>query len=164
MTDEIAFVSSGGAPIPRLAAHRASLLQYRKHPAWAFRDPTTCALEPIYAVHYNAHAAHAMGVALQYDVGFERQAWQMHLLTDWMGDDAWLKRCSAQYRSFVYLSDVVRLGGEVTARYVDDHGEAVVDVRTRTTNQRGQDVMPGTATIALPTRAGVSPVGARRRT
>ena len=161
MTDEIAFVSSGGAPIPRLAAHRASLLQYRKHPAWAFRDPTTSALEPIYAVHYNAHAAQAMGVAMQYDVGFQRQAWQMHLLTDWMGDEGWLKHCSAQYRSFVYLSDVVRLGGEVTAKYVDSDGEAVVDIRTHATNQRGADVMPGVATVALPTRAGGSPVRAR---
>ena len=162
MTDEIAFVSAGGAPIPRLAAHRASLLQYRTHPAWAFRDPTTSAWEPIYAVHYNNHAARAMGVAMQYDVGFQRQCWQMLLLTDWMGDDAWLTRCSAQYRSFVYLSDVVRLGGEITAKHESD-GEAVVDIRTWATNQRGQDVMPGTATIALPTRAGASPVAARRR-
>lgn len=162
MTDEIAFVSAGGAPIPRLAAHRASLLQYRSHPAWAFRDPATSAWEPIYAVHYNAHAARAMGVAMQYDVGFQRQCWQMHLLTDWMGDDAWLIRCLAQYRSFVYLSDVVELGGEVTDKSEMD-GEAVVGVRTWALNQRGQDVMPGTATIALPTRAGASPVAERRR-
>jgi acyl dehydratase len=161
MTDEVAFVASGGAPIPRLAAHRASLHQYRAHPAWAFRDPTTSALEPIYAVHYNAHAAHAMGVAMQYDVGFQRQCWQIHLLTDWMGDDGWVKRASAQYRSFVYLSDVVRLGGEVTARYIDDDGEAVVDIATNAGNQRGQDVMPGTATVALPRRNESTPVERR---
>ncbi|MEY4371702.1 MAG: hypothetical protein RL219_471 [Actinomycetota bacterium] len=162
MTDEIAFVSSGGAPIPRLAAHRASLEQYSKHPAWAFRDPTTSALEPIYAVHYNQHAARAMGVAMQYDVGFQRQCWHVHLLTDWIGDDGWVKRASAQYRSFVYLSDVVRLGGHVTAKYIDDEGEAVVDIATTAMNQRGQDVMPGTATVALPKRnAGETPVTRR---
>ena len=162
VTDEVAFVSAGGAPIPRLAAHRAALDQYRRHPAWAFRDPTTSALEPIYAVHYNAHAAHAMGVAMQYDVGFQRQCWHVHLLTDWMGDDGWVKRASAQYRSFVYLSDVVRLGGEVTGRSIDDDGEAVVDVRTHAFNQRGQDVMPGRATVALPRRAdGDTPVTRR---
>jgi acyl dehydratase len=161
MTDEIAFVASGGAPIPRLAAHRASLLQYRKQPAWAFRDPTTSALEPIYAVHYNAHAAQAMGVAMQYDVGFQRQCWHIHLLTDWMGDDGWVKQASAQYRSFVYLSDVIRLGGEVVAKYIDYDGEAVVDVITDAMNQRGQNVMPGRATIALRSRAGDSPVTRR---
>jgi acyl dehydratase len=164
MTDEVAFVSAGGAPIPRLAAHRAALRQYDAHPAWAFRDPTTSALEPIYAVHYNLHAARAMGVAMQYDVGFQRQCWQVHLLTDWAGDDGWVKRSAAQYRSFVYHSDVVRVGGEVTAKYVDDSGEAVVDVRTYAINQRGQDVMPGTATVALPRRDGTPPPVDRRRT
>lgn len=162
MTDEVAFVSAGGAPIPRLAAHRASLQQYRQHPAWAFRDPTTSALEPIYAVHYNAHAAHAMGVAMQYDVGFQRQCWHIHLLTDWMGDDGWVKEASAQYRSFVYLSDVVRLGGEVTDRYVDDDGEAVVAISTSARNQRGQDVMPGTAVVALPRRGDAATPVTRR--
>lgn len=158
MTDEIAFVSAGGAPIPRLAAHRASLEQYSKHPAWAFRDPTTNALEPIYAVHYNAHAARAMGVSMQYDVGFQRQCWQVHLLTDWMGDLGWVKQCASQYRSFVYLSDVVRLQGEVVGKRIDEDGEAVVDLKTRAVNQRGQDVMPGTATVALPKRGEPSPV------
>ncbi len=160
-TDEVAFVTAGGAPIPRVAAHRASLAEYRRHPAWAFRDPSTSALEPIYAVHYNQHAAQAMGVPMQYDVGFQRQCWHIHLLTDWMGDDAWVKSASAEYRSFVYLSDVIRLGGEVTRKYVDIDGESVVDVRTHALNQRGDDVMPGKATIALPTRDGASPV--RRR-
>ncbi len=51
MTDEIAFVAGGGTPIPRLKAHAAALHDYRAHPAWAFRDPTSNALEPIYSVH-----------------------------------------------------------------------------------------------------------------
>ena len=44
LTDEIAFVASGAAPIPRLAAHGVALRRYRKHPRWAYRDPTTHAL------------------------------------------------------------------------------------------------------------------------
>jgi hypothetical protein len=51
LTDEIAFLIGGGAPIPRLMAHGLSLRFYRRHPQWAFRDPTSCGLEPIYAVH-----------------------------------------------------------------------------------------------------------------
>jgi len=161
-TDEIAFVAAGGAPIPRLAAHRASLQAYRTHPAWAFRDPDTMALEPIYAVHYNRHAARAMGVAMQYDVGFQRQCWHIHLLTDWMGDDGWVVSADAQYRSFVFLSDVIRLGGRVVAKRTSDDGEALVDVETWAHNQRGQDVMPGKATIALPSRElGTQPVARR---
>ena len=162
VTDEIAFVAAGGAPIPRLVAHGVALRLYRRQPAWAFRDPSTGALEPIYAVHYNHQAARAMGVISAYDVGFQRQCWHTHLLTDWMSDHGWVKRSYASYRGFVYLGDVVRLGGRVTDKYIDADGEHIVDVETWARNQRGEDVMPGTATIALPDRAGTTePVTAR---
>ncbi|MFN2538763.1 MAG: MaoC family dehydratase N-terminal domain-containing protein [Mycobacteriales bacterium] len=153
LTDEVAFIAGGGTPIPRLKAHAASLHDYAAHPAWSFRDPVTMAQEPIYAVHYNEHAANAMGVAFQYDVGFQRQCWQTQLMTHWCGDDGWVKSLTAEYRGFVYLSDVIALGGEVTGKEVDDNGEHVVHVRTWARNQRGGDVMPGTAVVALPTRS-----------
>ena len=162
-TDEVAFVAAGGAPIRRLAAHRSALLEYRRHPEWCFRDPATNALEPIYSVHYNKQAAQQMGVAMQYDVGFQRQCWQIHLLCDWMGDDGWIKEASSQYRAFVYLSDVIRLSGQVAEKYVDGHGEHVVKVQTSAYNQRGENVMPGSAVIALPSRSStVTPVSLRR--
>lgn len=161
MTDEVAYVAAGGPPIPRVSANAASLRQYQKHPAWAFRDPETMALEPIYAVHYNRSAAKAMGVALQYDVGFQRQCWHIHLLTNWVGDHGWVRSAAAEYRSFVYHADVVRMGGEVTRKYITDDGEHVVDVVTWARNQRGQDVMPGRATLALPTASEASPVERR---
>ncbi|MCZ0945051.1 MAG: MaoC family dehydratase N-terminal domain-containing protein [Gammaproteobacteria bacterium] len=151
-TDEVAFVSGGGAPIPRLKANGVALRDYQKHPAWAFRDPDSSALEPIYAVHYNKHAAVAMGVPLQYDVGFQRQCWHINLITHWMGDNGWCKSASAQYRSFVYHGDVIVMGGKVEKRYIDDDGEHCVDVSTWARNQRGQNVMPGSGTIVLPSK------------
>jgi acyl dehydratase len=153
MTDEIAFLIGGGAPIPRLAAHGARLRQYQEHPAWFFRDPSTHALEPIFSVHYNKEAAYAQGgLPMQYDVGFQRHCWQIHLLTNWMGDDGWLKRSFAEYRKFVYYSDVVWVKGRVTQKYVDKDDEYCVDIKTSAVNQRGEEVMPGEATIALPSR------------
>jgi hypothetical protein len=165
LTDEVAFIAGGGTPIPRLKAHAAALHDYAGHPAWAFRDPVTGAQEPIYAVHYNQAAANAMGVAFQYDVGFQRQCWQIHLLTHWCGDSGWVKHLSAQYRGFVYLSDTVDLGGVVTSKSVDSAGEHVVEITTHARNQRGDDIMPGSAVVALPSRDGtVSPVATRTRT
>jgi hypothetical protein len=139
------------------------LVDYAAHPAWSFRDPVTGAQEPIYAVHYNQAAANAMGVAYQYDVGFQRQCWQIQLMTHWVGDAGWVKHLDSQYRGFVYLSDVVTLGGEVTGKEVDADGEHVVHVRTFARNQRGDDVMPGTATVVLPRKEGPSPVARRAR-
>ncbi|OBH08867.1 acyl dehydratase [Mycobacterium sp. E1747] len=163
LTDEVAFIAGGGTPIPRLKAHAAALVDYRAHPAWSFRDPVMGSSEPIYAVHYNKAAANAMGVAFQYDVGFQRQCWHIQLLTHWCGDSGWICDSNAEYRGFVYLSDVVVLGGKVTGKSIGDDGEHLVELTTFARNQRGVDVMPGTATIALPTRSGPSPVARRAR-
>jgi acyl dehydratase len=152
LTDIIAFICGGGPPIPRVTAHGVQLSKYRKHPAWAFRDPNTHALEPVFAVHYNQAAAKQQGLPYPYDVGVQRHCWQMESLTDWMGDDGWLKRSYAEYRGFVYLSDVVWLKGKVTKKYFDENDEPCVDIETSGTNQRGDNVMPGMGTVILPSR------------
>ena len=153
LTDEIAFVASGAAPIPRLAAHGVALRRYRRHPRWAYRDPTTHALEPVYSVHYNDYAAKLQGAQAAYDVGIQRTCWQIHSLTNWMGDAGRLKVANSQYRSHVYLSDVVCLGGEITAKSIDEDGDHVVEITTWAQNQRDQNVMPGIAVVALPHRS-----------
>lgn len=160
LTDMIAFCV-GAAPV-QLLAHRAALRLYERHPAWAFRDPATHALEPIYGVHYNKTAANNAGLPYPYDVGTQRQCWLIHLLTDWMGDDGWIKRNYAEYRQFVYHSDVVWLQGKVTKKYVDENGECCVDIETSAINQRGQNTAPGESTIILPSREkGSSPLDRR---
>jgi acyl dehydratase len=152
LTDEIAFVAAGAAPIPRLAAHGVALRRYHHHPRWAYRDPATHALEPVYSVHYNDYAARLQGAQAAYDVGIQRTCWQIHSLTNWMGDTGRLKAADSQYRAHVYLSDVVRLGGRVVAKEIDQDGDRVVHLTTWAHNQRGKDVMPGAATIALQAR------------
>jgi acyl dehydratase len=153
LTDEIAFIASGAAPIPRISAHGVALRRYRRHPRWAFRDPLTHALEPVYSVHYSDYAAKLQGAQAAYDVGIQRTCWQIHSLTNWMGDTGVLKSITGQYRFHVYLSDVVRLGGRVDGKEIDADGNHVVQLTTWARNQRGQETMPGAAIIALPTRA-----------
>jgi acyl dehydratase len=150
-TDMVAFFVGGGSPV-KLEAHSVALKQYREKPNWAFRDPQTSALEPIFAVHYNRSASQAMGLPYPYDVGTQRQCWQIQFLTHWMGDDGWLKRCRAEYRKFVFLSDVLWFKGKVEKKYIDEDGEPCVDVSTSVSNQRGEEVMPGDATVVLPSR------------
>ncbi len=151
MTDNIAFIIGGGAPV-KLEAHQVALQKYKKHPAWFFRDPNTYALEPIFAVHYNKEAALAMGLPYPYDVGTQRHSWQIQFLTNWIGDEGWLKRSRAEYRRFVYLSDVVRITGKVVKKYIDENGEHCVDIETHGINQRGEETMPGMATVILPSK------------
>ena len=164
VTDEIAYVIGGGVPIPRLQAHGVALRSYQKHPAWAFRDPNTAALEPIFAVHYNRAAANAMGLPHSYDVGVQRHCWGVQLITNWMGDDGWLKRSYTEYNKFVYLSDVVWIKGKVTEKFVDAEGDCCVCIERSAINQRHENVMPGYAIVALPSRQNnFSPLNKRLR-
>lgn len=148
LTDVIAFTAGYGGI--HLKAHRAALLEYRKHPAWSFRDPDTYSLEPISGIHYNLHAAVAAGLPYPYVLGMEMNSWVINLLTNWMGDEAWLKQCYCEYRHFVYLSDVVWLKGKITKKYIDSDQEHCVDIEITGFNQRGEDTSPGKATIILP--------------
>jgi hypothetical protein len=59
LTDMIAYCV-GAAPV-QIAAHGVQLRLYRKHPAWAFRDPVLGSWEPVYGVHYLASAAKGVG-------------------------------------------------------------------------------------------------------
>ncbi|HEX7475462.1 MAG TPA: MaoC family dehydratase N-terminal domain-containing protein, partial [Dehalococcoidales bacterium] len=152
VTDEVAFMIGGAVPIPRVQAHGVALRSYEKHPAWAFRDPNTSALEPIFAVHYNKAAANAMGLPLSYDVGLQRHCWGIHLVTNWMGDNAWLKKSYTEYRKFVYLSDVVRLKGRISKKYIDDAGEHCVHIERSAINERDENVMPGYSIVVLPSK------------
>jgi len=108
--------------------------------------------EPIYGVHYSVAAAKAVGARYAYDIGVQRHCWLVNLLTHWMGDEGWLKSCNAQYRRFVYHSDVVWFRGKVTKKYVDDNGEYCVGIETHGINQRGEDTIPGHSTVILPSR------------
>lgn len=162
LTDELAYVAAGAAPIPRIAAHGAALRKYKNQPNWAFRDPTTHAWEPLYSVHYNHYAARQMGALAPYDVGPQRISWQVNMLTNWAGDFSFVKRIEDRFRGFVYFSDVVRLGGRIASKYVDDDGDSVVAVETWAENQRGLNVMPGSAVVALPARKGKDPLDGRR--
>lgn len=151
LTDMVSAVVAGLAPA-RLNAHEEALVQHEKKPDWFFRDPSTSAWEPIFAVHYSIDGAKAMGLPYPYDIGIQRHCWLVQLLTNWMGDDGWLKRCYAEYRNFVFLSDVVWIKGKIVEKFIDDEGEYCVRIKTNAINQRGVDVMPGESVISLPAK------------
>ena len=150
LTDMIAYCI-GANPVG-IKAFRASLKIYKQHPRWCFRDPNTYALEPIYAVHYNKAAANAAGLPYPYDVGAQRQCYLIQMITDWMGNDGWLKRNYAEYRRFFYLSDVLWFRGKVVDKFIDEDGEPCVGIETHAVNQRGEDTMPGYSIVALPSK------------
>jgi acyl dehydratase len=163
LSDEFAFMAaglagSGGMP----PANGAALRMYRAHPNWGFRDQNTYALEPIAGVHWNYEAAKFAGLPYPYDVGIQRNSWVLQFLTDYIGDEGWIKSCHAEYRFFFYFSDVIWFRGKITDKYKDDQGEYCLDLEITAFNQRGENTTPGNATIILPSKeAKTFPLGTR---
>lgn len=159
LTDMIAWYT-GSSPVYQ-PAHELALKWYRRHPMWAYRNPAIGVLEPSVRVHEDVATAQAAGLPAPYDVGIQRHQWLFHLLTNWAGDAGFVKRCRAEYRAFNFYGDVQWISGEVIAKRMDEDGDHVVDLRLWARNQRQQVTMPGTAVVALSTRAGRSPVRER---
>lgn len=104
-------------------------------------------------VHWDQAAAAAVGQPGCYDYGFMRTNWMVHLITNWMGDDAWLWQLSFSVGKFNYVGDVHFVSG--TVREVDSRTHRVtVDVQLR--NQRGDTTAQGSAVVLLPPSAGQS--------
>lgn len=84
-------------------------------------------------------------------MGQHRMSQYPILLTNWMGDDGFLWRYSNQLRSLVFVGDTVWHTGDVVSKRIDGD-RRVVEVSTTGTNQRGEVVSRGTASVLLPSR------------
>ena len=153
MTDMIAFVSGtfGGRLAGRGGAHGIGLRYRRHHPAWSYADPETGVVDKPEMVHAAETLAQDIGIPLAYDYGAQRPCWLGHLLTNWMGDDGFLKRLRVEIRGFNMLGDTTWCRGRVIDKRVqgDEH---LVDLEVWAENQRRQITAPGQATVVLPSR------------
>jgi hypothetical protein len=80
-----------------------------------------------------------------------RTNWMIHLVTNWMGDDAWLWKVSAAVRKFNYLGDAHVISGIV--REVD-RAENSVTIDVSGVNQRGQTTCDARMVVILPPPGG----------
>ena len=102
-------------------------------------------------VHWDHERATELGLPTSYDYGQMRTSWLIHLVTNWMGDDAWLWKLDCQSRAFNFMGDTTICSGEVTDKRIDG-SHHVVELKLAGTNQRGEITAPGTAIVILPTR------------
>jgi acyl dehydratase len=150
MCDLIAWVSATSMFFTNSTQCTQRLLE--RHPGLGMLHPDSNAVELIPIVHWDKKAAVTTGLPGAYDLGAQRSAWWHHSLTNWAGDDGWVKVNDCQYRGFVYMGDALWFKAKVVNKYVDQDGDHCVDIESHTINQRSQDVMPGMSTIALPSR------------
>lgn len=86
-----------------------------------------------------------------YDYGPERISWLGHLVTDWMGDEGFLKRLNVQVRRHNIIGDLTICQGDVTRTW-QDGGENLVELAARCRNQNDEETAVGTAVVALRSR------------
>lgn len=124
--------------------------QRRKMPAFYVPDKYGVP-DVVQRVHWDHDRAQDLGLPTSYDYGQMRTSWLIHLVTNWMGDDAWLWKLSCQSRAFNFMGDTTICTGKVVAKEIEDD-RACVHLELASTNQRGEDTAPGTAVVLLPSR------------
>jgi acyl dehydratase len=102
-------------------------------------------------VHWEEEFARMVGVPGAYDYGPERCSWLTHHLTNWMGDDGFLRRAACKIRRHNPAGDLLVLKAKVTAKRVED-GRHLVDIAQEARNQDGELSAEGEATVELPSR------------
>jgi acyl dehydratase len=123
-----------------------------KHPGHFFRNPEAGGgVEYTGIGHHRESIAKEVGVPGTYDYGPQRSAWMCSLVTNWMGDHAFIKRVRTEMRRFNIVGDTTFCKGKVVRKYVKDNA-ALVDIEIAAENQRGEVTTPGLATVALPSR------------
>ncbi|WP_214105253.1 FAS1-like dehydratase domain-containing protein [Acrocarpospora catenulata] len=147
-TTAIAYLLGWGGLYVR--AHADAFDLYRRHPALAIPNEWGVP-EPPERVHWDPDLARRVGVPGAYDYGPERVSWMGHVVTDWMGDDGFLRTLDVQVRRHNVLGELVTCWGEVTEV---DTATRTVTVQLMATNQDGHESARGTAEVVLPSSAG----------
>ncbi|MBI4507511.1 MAG: MaoC family dehydratase N-terminal domain-containing protein [Chloroflexi bacterium] len=149
-TDIVTFLMGWGSPLCK--AHSVAHQYMRRHPGAAIIDPETNVRDFAEAAHWDEALARRSGVFAGYDIGEQRIAWCSHLLTNWMGDDALLRRLEVRLRRPNFLGDTTWVRGRIADRLVRE-GEHLVACELWAENQHGERNVDGTAMVWLPSRA-----------
>ena len=102
--------------------------------------------------HFEDKLAQLMGVPYAFQIGKYSEAILSHLVTNWMGDDGFVKALDFQLRHINIMGDMNWLKGNVKRKYVEN-GEHLVDLEIWSENQDGAVITKGIATVKLVSRA-----------
>jgi hypothetical protein len=94
-----------------------------------------------------------IGMPAAYDYGSQRGGWATHFMTNWAGDDSFLAELDVFYRGMYFVGDTLRIKGLVEGKWRGRSGTCYVDCSIAGVTQRGDVIMPGRATVAVPSRA-----------
>jgi len=112
--------------------------------------------------HYEDAFGKSQGTGGTIVHGLLKHAWLIQLVTNWMGDEGFMKKFSCQYRGLDHPRLMKTMNepqegetwlckGKVTNKYVDGD-EHCLDLEIGVESGKGEITTPGTATVVLPSR------------
>lgn len=152
ITDMICWYSGGGHSYQ---SHRRAHMQRKRHPADAYVNSETGAQDSAARGHAEAKMAREVGMPGGYDVGPQRISWMGQLMTNWMGDDGFLRRLNVAVRRPNVFGDVSWCRARVLDKRVEE-GAHLVELEVFVENQLGETTAKGSAVVELPPRVGAA--------
>lgn len=122
-----------------------------RHPANVYVSPSTGVPMHPASGHMDDEIAHEIGMPRAYDQGWMRANWGGHLITNWAGDQSFVRAISSKLLIPNLIGDTTWMTGTVTGKRVEG-GEHLVDISYEGNNQRDERNVTGTATVRLPSR------------
>lgn len=120
----------------------------RRHPGLFFIDPNLGFPDHWEASLLKDSVAREFGFPGAHDMGLQRICWLDHLITNWMGDHAFLQKLSARVILPNIFGDTTWCKGKVVAK--EQRGmDRLVHLEVWGENQRGDTTAKGSATVAL---------------
>ena len=101
-------------------------------------------------IHQDDEFAKASGMGGVFAHGMLSMGFVAQAVTDWSGAGT-VRKIGVRFAALVRLQDLVTCQGRVLAKS-SKNGEPVCELEIWAENQRGEKVVTGTATVALPTR------------
>jgi hypothetical protein len=102
-------------------------------------------------VHWEEEFALEVGAPGAYDYGPERSSWLTHHLTNWMGDDGFLRRAHCKIRRHNPAGDMLFIKGKVKRKFVED-GRALIEIEQEARNQDDELSVLGGGIVELSRR------------
>ena len=149
VTGFIAYAQGWGGLYIR--ANKLAWKQHHRHPGLAIKNKFGIPDCPE-RVHWENDFATMVGAPAAYDYGPERCSWMTHHMTNWMGDDSFLRESKSQIRRHNPEGDTLFINGEVIGKREVD-GVALIDIKQQALNQDGELSIHGSGVVELSRRA-----------
>jgi len=102
-------------------------------------------------VHWEEDFALEVGAPGAYDYGPERCSWLTHHMTNWMGDDGFLRNAQCKIRRHNPEGDLLFITGRVKRKFTDG-GKHLVEIEQEARNQDQELSVLGSGIVELPSR------------